>query len=245
MIHITKKSRISKKLIQRIKKNSMLPEIRLQSIYTLAKYCELKHIEGDFCECGSWKGGAAGLMALTNIRYGVKRRNLHVFDIFDDICAPDINKDGDRAIGDALKLSDVKTESELKNYPKKRPLRGFYRNVGGKGTLSDNKKLFSDIKYNRKHVHFYKGWFEDTMSKAVNKIHQIAFLHIDGDWYSSVKTSLDYLYPKVSLGGIVAIDDYGYYEGCTKAVDEFVKNHVRTICQQRVYPWTYVIVKRL
>ena len=50
---------------------------------------------------------------------------------------------------------------------------------------------------------------------------RIALLHIDADWYESVKLVLERLYDRVSPGGFVVLDDYGYWEGCRRAWSEF------------------------
>jgi len=50
----------------------------------------------------------------------------------------------------------------------------------------------------------------------------IALLRLDGDWYESTKICLDGLYNHVVPGGVVVIDDYGHWEGCRRAVDEFI-----------------------
>ena len=65
-----------------------------------------------------------------------------------------------------------------------------------------------------------KGLFQDTVPTA--PIGAIAVLHLDGDWYESVKVCLDHLYDRVSPGGVIQIDDYGHWEGARKAVDEFL-----------------------
>jgi len=44
---------------------------------------------------------------------------------------------------------------------------------------------------------------------------------MDGDWYDSTKTILDNLYDQITPRGYVQVDDYGYWEGCKKAVDKF------------------------
>jgi hypothetical protein len=67
------------------------------------------------------------------------------------------------------------------------------------------------------------GLFKDTL--RTTDTGQIAVLHIDGDWYESTKTCLEALWERVSPGGIVQIDDYGTWEGCRKAVDEFLAQH--------------------
>jgi len=45
------------------------------------------------------------------------------------------------------------------------------------------------------------------------------------DIYSATKISLETLFPKVSKGGIVLIDDYGKVYGATKATNEFLKKY--------------------
>jgi len=63
------------------------------------------------------------------------------------------------------------------------------------------------------------GWFQDTLPTL--PVQQIALLHIDADWYDSVRICLELLYDKVVPGGFVVLDDYGYWEGCRKAWHEF------------------------
>ena len=47
-------------------------------------------------------------------------------------------------------------------------------------------------------------------------------LHIDADWYDSVKVVLDTFYDKVIPGGFVVLDDYGLWQGCGQAVKDFI-----------------------
>ncbi len=70
-------------------------------------------------------------------------------------------------------------------------------------------------------VHRVKGWFEETVPVSVGAIGPIALLHLDGDWYESTKACLNGLYSLLLPGGLLVIDDYGYWEGCRRAVDEF------------------------
>jgi O-methyltransferase len=64
-----------------------------------------------------------------------------------------------------------------------------------------------------------KGWFKDTLPTA--PIERLAILRVDGDMYSSTTDSLLNLYPRLSMGGYVIIDDYGEIDSCRKAVDDF------------------------
>jgi O-methyltransferase len=70
-------------------------------------------------------------------------------------------------------------------------------------------------------LHIRAGWFEDTLGPAAGEIGQVALLHCDGDWYDSVRLTLETFYPRVSPGGFVVIDDYGTWPGARRATDEF------------------------
>ncbi|MDP4285616.1 MAG: TylF/MycF/NovP-related O-methyltransferase [Bacteroidota bacterium] len=215
------------KAIEICRTHSMMPKVNLQTLFEQAVYCEKNGIAGDFVECGVWKGGAVGVMAIANMKFGKQRRNLHLFDAFDDLCEPDPQIDGKKALSDMKRLAHIK-ESELTGALK--PVKGVYDSYGGHGTINIcNNLLVNDIGYNRENIIYHQGWFQDTLPKDADKINKIAILRLDGDWYESIKVCLEYLFDKVEKGGIIVIDDYGYYEGCTKAVDEFLlKRNIKT-----------------
>lgn len=81
--------------------------------------------------------------------------------------------------------------------------------------------IFHKLQIPDSRVNIIKGWFHDTFPSA--EINSIALLHIDADWYDSVKLCLERFYDYVRPGGFIAIDDYGHWEGCRKAVDEFME----------------------
>jgi hypothetical protein len=70
-----------------------------------------------------------------------------------------------------------------------------------------------------------KGWFDETFPVAERQIDDVAVLHADGDWYDSVRLTLEVFYPKISRGGYVVIDDYGEFKGARRATDEFRDSH--------------------
>lgn len=70
-------------------------------------------------------------------------------------------------------------------------------------------------------LHVRKGWFEDTLAPESRAVGPIAVLHADGDWYESIKVTLEAFYDQISIGGFVAIDDYFVWAGARKATDEF------------------------
>jgi hypothetical protein len=70
-------------------------------------------------------------------------------------------------------------------------------------------------------LHVVKGWFQETLPETAPKIDRVAILHADGDWYESVKLTLETFESKVSPGGYVVIDDYGDWEGAKEATHEY------------------------
>jgi O-methyltransferase len=70
-------------------------------------------------------------------------------------------------------------------------------------------------------LHVVKGWFQDTFPTAAEQVGQVAVLHADGDWYESVKLTLETFYDRIAPGGYVVIDDYGEWIGARRATDEF------------------------
>lgn len=73
-------------------------------------------------------------------------------------------------------------------------------------------------------LHLHKGWFQDTFDRVDPG--SIALLHIDADFYESVRLCLERWYGFVSPGGFIQIDDYDAFSGCRRATDEFVSQIV-------------------
>lgn len=208
--------------IRIVKHNTMLNKRRLVTLYQQVAYCEKYELPGAFVECGVWKGGGAGMMALANLQTGKAPRHIHLFDSFQEICEPDAALDGDKAVREVLKFTG---KSGL-DKGRLQPLTGFYDSMGGPGTLEENRKLFEEtISYPADFLHYHVGWFQETLPTLHETVGPIAILRLDGDWYASTKICLEYLFDKVVRGGIVIIDDYGTYHGCRRAVDQFIKTN--------------------
>jgi len=151
-----------------------------------------RHIPGDVVECGTARGGSAALMGLALKEAGAAR-TLWVFDTFEGIPAPTV-ADPDHEIATLYTGAFRGGLDEVQD---------LFRRLG----ILDRAKLV-------------KGLFQDTVPRS--DVRAIAVLHLDGDWYDSVKVCLEYLYDRVSPGGIIQIDDYGHWQGARKAVDEFM-----------------------
>jgi O-methyltransferase len=97
---------------------------------------------------------------------------------------------------------------------------------GETGTLVSSEEFvrntFAQAKAPLDHVNIVVGRYEETLPGF--KSPPVAFLHLDCDWYESVTLCLDTFYDAVMPGGAVVFDDYGWWSGCRKAVDEFVAN---------------------
>lgn len=52
----------------------------------------------------------------------------------------------------------------------------------------------------------HPGWFDQTLPMSCPE--RISFAYLDGDFYESIKTSLEYVYPRLSPGGVILVDDY-------------------------------------
>lgn len=91
-------------------------------------------------------------------------------------------------------------------------------------------------------VVFLKGWFSETLPTA--PIHQLSLLRLDGDMYESTMDALVNLYPKLSVGGFIIIDDWGAMQGCRAAVEHYRQEH--HITEEIVYiDWTGVYWQKL
>ncbi len=215
--NIAEKIPISENTWQVIRPNTMLSELRLANISESIEYLVANAIEGDIVECGIWKGGSVALMAHTLLSKR-ETRHLHLFDIFDDICEPDAAVDGERAVREAGGIEHA--------LGRLIPVKGIYNNkkTGGAGDEAAVYQLIvNQMSYPAPFVHLHKGWFQETLPLVKKDIAGIALLRLDGDWYASTKVCLEHLYDKVVTGGVIIVDDYGAYDGCRKAVDEYCR----------------------
>ncbi len=97
-----------------------------------------------------------------------------------------------------------------------------------KATLLDKAGL------NSSGVEFHVGWFQDTVPISTTKLKSIALLRLAGDWYASTQVCLEHLYPRLSPGGVLVLDDYFRWEGCRKATDEYRTHHKITTPSTRI-----------
>ena len=194
------------------------PEIK--SLIESTKYIIQNNISGSFVECGVWRGGSTMVMIRTLQQLGVDDREVFLFDTFEGMTKP--TKHDVRISGSVA--SDLYEHDQLGN---------------SVVSLNTVKKNVLQTNYNEKLISFIKGSVENTIPEHSPDV--IALLRLDTDWYESTKHELENLFPLLSTGGIILIDDYGLWKGAKKATDEyFAKNNIR-IFLNRVHPSGAVI----
>ena len=193
----------------------MLSNDKLLNLKMSLEYLINNKIEGDIVECGVWKGGAMAYAA-SILKENNFYKNIYLYDIFDHCPQPDAKHDGVRAI----KEVGVKESQGLL-----KPITNTYDNIihNGPGDEENvNDLIANKIGYPSDKIILVKGYFQQTLTIKKNLPEKISLLRLDGDWYASTKVCLENLYNRVEKGGIIIIDDYFAYDGCKKAVDEFL-----------------------
>ncbi len=185
-------------LLPRIRKYTMVPEIRLYSLFALARQACRQGIPGNFVECGVAGGGSSAMLAWIIKNHSAIPRRLFAFDSFEGMPAP--------------------TEHDTHA--------GMHADSSGWGTgtcAAPESSLMeiSGILQASELVRPVKGFFKDTLPLHREEIGPIGLLHLDGDWYESTRDILDNLYDQVVPGGFLQVDDYGHWEGCKRAMHEF------------------------
>lgn len=179
-------------IYRKFKPYTMLPRDTFINNLILAD--RFKEIDGAIVECGVWRGGAiAGIASLL-----ADKRDYHLFDSFEGM-PPAQEIDGDTAKRWGQEISS--------------PL--YYDKVRG----SERFALEAMKKSGCASFFIHKGWFADTLKDS--GIEKIAILRLDADWYNSTLPCLIHLFPKLARGGIMIIDDYHTFSGCSRAVHKY------------------------
>ena len=171
------------------------------------KYVVNKRIPGDIVECGVWKGGSMMAVAKTLLMLEDTSHDLWLFDTFEGMSQP-TKKDISIFGSSAKKLLD---DSQKTNED----------SIWCYSPLEEVKERILSLGYPEKKIHFIKGMVEETIPKQSPS--KIALLRLDTDWYESTYHELVHLFPRLSTGGILILDDYGYWQGARQAVDDYLQ----------------------
>lgn len=194
-------------LYRRIAPFTMTSPERISAVGDSVRYVAKARVPGAYVECGVWRGGSSMAAAASFIAVGDTNRELHLFDTFEGMSAPSEHD---------LRAEDNVSATTLLE---KSPTSG---KIWCRASIEDVTQNMASTGYPMQHVHLHKGRVEDTLPGSAPE--KIAILRLDTDWYESTKHELETLYPRLSVGGVLIIDDYGYWAGARKAVDEFFKD---------------------
>jgi len=180
---------------------------RLDNVQECIETVVADGVPGDVLEAGVWRGGAGILMRAVLEVLGDTERTVWMADSFQGLPKPRPEHPADADDTHWTQPFLAVSVDEVK------------RNFTRYDMLDDR-------------VRFLEGWFSDTLPTA--PIDQLAVLRADGDMYGSTMDVLDALYPKVSVGGFVIIDDYGEIPQCRAAVEDFRAAHKISEPLQRI-----------
>lgn len=199
-----------------------LTMVSFERLYTTVMACKHildRNIDGDFVECGVWRGGNA-IAAAEIFKLYQSDKSVWLFDTFKGMTAP---TDADvRALdGEAAQLQYIADQKDTHNAWCFASIQDVRQNFEKRGLTTN--------------VHFIEGDVCQTLDTSPLP-DKIAVLRLDTDWYESTKKELETLYPRLSVGGCLIIDDYGHWSGAKKATDEyFEKNNNRPFLQYTDY----------
>lgn len=177
---------------------------KLFALISAVRYIVRYDIPGDIAECGVWRGGSMQAVARELIRLGDTSRHLYLFDTYEGMTPPteaDVRWDGKPAVG--------LLEANEQAHP-----------IWAYATLEDVQNGFAAIDYPADKIHYVQGKVEDTIPDQMPT--NTAILRLDTDWYESSKHELDHMYDTLAPGGVLLLDDYGYWEGQRRATDEWI-----------------------
>jgi O-methyltransferase len=173
---------------------TMIGRARLDNVQACVESVLRDGISGDLLEAGVWRGGASILMRAVLEAHGDLQRRIWLADSFEGLPIPDPKYPLDKEI-------------TLHRFPCLAV------------SAADVRRNFARYGLLDARVQFLAGWFKNTLRRA--PIDRLAVLRLDGDLYQSTWETLTALYPKVSSGGYVIIDDYDAVDACRQAVHDY------------------------
>ncbi|MGB8003771.1 MAG: TylF/MycF/NovP-related O-methyltransferase [Gaiellaceae bacterium] len=203
-------------LCLRVAPYTMTTPARIYSLVRAVEYVSARAVPGAFVECGVWRGGSMMAVALTLLRLGVTDRDLYLYDTFTGMTAPtdeDVRRSGERA-------ADLLAEESRSS------------DIWAIAAIDDVREAVLSVGYPEERIHFVQGPVEETL--PANAPAAIALLRLDTDWYSSTKHELVHLFPRLTSGGVLILDDYGYWQGARRAVDEYLAENGLRLLLNRI-----------
>ncbi len=198
-------------IIKTIRPYTMAKEIeRIYPIVNAVRYVVEQRIPGSVVECGVWRGGMMMAAAKMLLLLGDTSRELYLFDTYEGMVEP------------GGKDLDVRGTAAIEQYRKAPEIGGGVKDWCYAGLEEVTQNLRS-TGYPKDKIHLIKGRVEATLPGEAPE--SISILRLDTDWYESSKHELVHLYPRMQKGGVLILDDYGFWQGCRQATDEYFKEN--------------------
>lgn len=192
-------------IIERCKPFTLVTSERLLGVVNAAEYVAAAGIPGAFVECGVYKAGCSMAAAWGFLGAGRSDIDLWLYDTYEGM-PPASNED--------VHIKSGKLAEQMF------PTSGEAWDAASFEEVQAN---MARTGYPTARIHMIKGMVEDTIPAQAPDA--ISILRLDTDWYASTKHELEHLFPRLSRGGVLIIDDYGHWAGNRKAVDEYFAEH--------------------
>ncbi len=202
-------------IVREVQPYTLTSPARVVALRDAVEYITQAAIPGAIVECGVYRGGSMLAIVSALVNRGQLDRDLFLFDTFTEM-PPATDRDADVYGRSGKFWADAANAHPDWSYP----------------TTSGVQDLMVSAGYPRGHVHVVQGLVEDTVPDAAPG--EIALLRLDTDWYESTKHEMEHLFPRVADGGVVIIDDYGYFVGAKDAVDEYFASQGATVLLHRI-----------
>jgi len=192
---------------------------RMYALYKAVEHVVQTGVPGDFAECGVWRGGSVMMMALAAKHFGDARRIIWLYDTFTGMTAPsavDVQANTGRPALDILKANERNQDNPFWGIAPREVVDANLRRTG----------------YSMDQFNIVTGDVLQTLPASAPQ--HLAILRLDTDWYESTRHELTCLYPRLVRNGVLIIDDYGYWSGARKAVDEFLARETKKPLLHRI-----------
>ena len=181
---------------------------RIVALRDAVRYVARAGIPGDIVECGVWRGGSMMVVANELQRQHDAERRLWLYDTYTGMTPPtvdDVTVTGTTGAQwfDAELAKPEKDATGVTGIA----LETVQANVARTG-------------YARERQTYVVGPVEQTLYEH-ELPEQIALLRLDTDFHDSTRAEMEVLYPRLVPGGVLILDDYGYWQGARKAVDDY------------------------
>lgn len=187
---------------------TMASRERVVATINACKHAVLAGIEGDFVECGVWRGGNSIAAKLTFENYN-SDKTVWLFDTFGGMTPP--------TEFDTTRFSDKSTEERFQAGQKDD------HNDWCFASIDDVRANFDKAGIDPATVRMVAGDVTKTLADGRNLPDAISVLRLDTDFYDSTRAELETLYPRLSVGGSLLIDDFGHWDGARRAVEEYLQ----------------------